>query len=94
MAKTARRPAPKSAKLGSIRPMLLAVGLGLFWFVEIQEGGGQPEAPVWGYMMVLGTRLLADIVGAWCVVSGVLLALSAVRIGLVYLRSLWMRENA
>jgi len=84
----------KQAKPGSMRPVLLAVGLGLYWFVEYQDLGGQPEAPMWGYLVVLGVRLLADFVGAWFIVAALQLAFSLVRLGLAYLRNLWARQSA
>jgi hypothetical protein len=44
-------------------------------------------------MMMVGVRLLADFVGAWVVVSAVQLALVLGRLGLAYLRGLWLQET-
>jgi hypothetical protein len=93
--KAASKKAEKTAKPGSMRPVLLAAGLGLYWFVEYQDLGGQPEAaPIWGHMVVLGVRLLADFVGAWFIVAGLQLAIMLLRLTLSYLRNLWVREGA
>ena len=77
-----------------MRPVLIAAGLGLLWFVEFQDAGRPLDAPVWGTMVVLGVRLLADFVGAWFVVSGLQLALSLARLGLGYLHGLWVGGRA
>jgi hypothetical protein len=89
MAKSARRPAnqpPKKRK--AFRPMLLAGGLGLLWFVQYQQGGPADEAgPAWSHAVVLGTRLLADFVGAWVVIALLQLVFALIRTALVQLRS-------
>ncbi|MBV8778919.1 MAG: hypothetical protein JO032_04435 [Alphaproteobacteria bacterium] len=69
--------------------MLLALGLGLYWFVEHQEAIEEPAAPMWGTMIVVGSRLLAALVGAWLVVSATQLGVAAVRLALAHLRTLW-----
>jgi hypothetical protein len=98
MAKTAaKRPAKAAPKSGGggggMRPVLLAAGLGLYWFVEYQDAGGTTDAPMWGYMTMVGVRLLADFVGAWVIVSALRLALALGRLGVGYLRGLWLRES-
>jgi hypothetical protein len=70
-----------------VRPMLLAGGLGLIWFVQFQQGDMTQDAPSWGYGLVLGMRLLADFVGAWVAVALLQLAIALGRLGLVQLRS-------
>jgi hypothetical protein len=64
-----RAPPAKERKRKLVRPVLLAGGLGLIWFVQFQHGANDPDTPAWGYGLVLGVRLLADIVGAWVVIS-------------------------
>jgi hypothetical protein len=89
------KPAPKSAdksRGGSIKPVLLAAGLGLYWFVEYQDLGDMTAMPMWGYATTVGVRLLADFVGAWVVVSALQLALALGRLGVVYLRG-WMMQR-
>src|ERR1700736_6205285 len=97
MAKSApKRPvkaAPKSARGGGMRPVLLAAGLGLYWFVENQDAGGATDVPMWGYMTMVAVRLLADFVGAWVIVSAFQLALALARLGVSYLRGLWLQES-
>jgi hypothetical protein len=44
-------------------------------------------------MMMVAVRLLADFVGAWVIVSALQLALSLGRLGLAYLRGLWLQES-
>lgn len=73
--------------------MLLAVGLGLYWFVEHQDGGGDPDVPMWGYLVTIGVRLLAAFVGAWLIVSAIQLAIGLIRFALAYVRSLWLQEG-
>jgi hypothetical protein len=92
MARSARNSASPT-KLGGLRPVLLALGLGLYWFVEYQDGSGEVDAPMWGYLIMSGVRLLAAFVGAWFVVSALLLALALIRLGLSHLRALWPQEN-
>jgi hypothetical protein len=89
------KPAPKSSGgsgRGRIKPVLLAAGLGLYWFVEYQDLGDAASMPMWGYAMTVGVRLLADFVGAWVVVSALQLALALGRLGIVYLRG-WMMQQ-
>jgi hypothetical protein len=96
MAKTAKRPAkagPPAKKKGGMRPVLLAAGLGLYWFVEYQDAGGASDAPIWGYAMIVGVRLLADFVGAWVIVSGLRLILALGRLAAGHLRGLWLQES-
>jgi hypothetical protein len=88
------KPAPKSAAKsgGGIKPVLLAAGLGLYWFVEYQDLGDLTPMPTWAYAATVGVRLLADFVGAWVVVSALQLALALGRLGVVYLRG-WMVQR-
>jgi hypothetical protein len=89
MAKSARRPAnqpPKKRK--AFRPVLLAGGLGLLWFVQYQQGGpAEDTGPVWSHAVVLGSRLLADFVGAWVVIALLQLVFALVRAAFAQLRS-------
>jgi hypothetical protein len=91
--KRAGKAPPKASKapreLGAIRPVLLAAGLGLFWFVEHREAASDPAAPMWGYLVMQGVRVFVDFVGAWFVVSALQLVIAALRYGLVYLRARW-----
>jgi hypothetical protein len=80
------------AKL-AMRPVLLAAGLGIFWFVEFQDGSGAEGSPMWGYLIVDGAKVLADFVGAWVLVSAVQLAIALMRFGLVHLRALWVQNS-
>jgi len=60
--------------------MLLAGGLGLLWFVMYQQGGPADEGgPVWSHAAVLGSRLLADFVGAWVVIALLQLVFALIR---------------
>jgi hypothetical protein len=94
MAKSAaKRPAKAPPKRSAMRPVLLAAGLGLFWFVEYQDAGGATGVPMWGYVTMVGVRLLADFVGAWIIVSALHLALVLGRLGLIHLRGLWLQES-
>jgi hypothetical protein len=94
MAKTAKR-STKAAppKQGAMRPVLLAAGLGVYWFVEHQDIGSAADMPVWGYGMMIGVRLLADFIGAWVIVSALQLVLALGRLGLTYVRGLWLQES-
>jgi hypothetical protein len=96
MAKSApKRPAKAPAKSGgAMRPVLLAAGLGLFWFVEYQDLGSATDMPMWGYMTTIGVRLLADFVGAWVIVAALQLLLALARLGVIYLRGQWLRESS
>jgi hypothetical protein len=76
-----------------MRPVLLAAGLGLFWFAEYQDHGGTEGAPMWGYLVVGGVRILADIVVAWVAVSLLQLVLALLHYGMTYVRALWAPES-
>lgn len=90
MARSARR--EKGArKLAGMRPMLLAAGIGLFWFAQFQDGASDADAPAWGWLVMDGVRLFADFVGAWLAISAVRLVLALMRHGLVQLRALWLQ---
>jgi hypothetical protein len=97
MAKTAaKRPPPKPAPKktgGGIRPVFLAAGLGLFWFVEYQDLGGATDLPMWGYVTTIGVRLLTDFIGAWVIVSALQLLLALGRLGVSYVRGVWVQET-
>jgi hypothetical protein len=95
MAKTAaRRPAKAPKKKGGIRPVFLAAGLGLGWFVEFQDiSNANSDMVMWNYLVTLGARLLADFVGAWVLVAGLQLAIVLVKLGLTYLRVAWAQES-
>lgn len=88
------KPAPKSAGKngGGIKPVLLAAGLGLYWFVEYQGLGDAESMPMWGYAATVGVRLLGDFVGAWVIVSALQLALALGRLAVAYLRG-WMMQQ-
>lgn len=94
MAKSTRRPANQPPpKRKAFRPMLLAGGLGLLWFVMYQQGGPADEVgPAWSHAVVLGSRLLADFVGAWVVIALVQLVCALIRAGVAQLRSDTDRE--
>jgi hypothetical protein len=66
----------------ALRPFLLAGGLGLFWFVEAQEGGLPTDAPAWGVVLILASRLFVDVVLGALLVSGVRVLLLLGRLGL------------
>jgi hypothetical protein len=70
-----------------VRPLLLAGVLGLIWFVLVQEGGIEDDAPMWGVPIILCVRLLVDFVGGWVVVSLLQLAFNLGRLGLSRLRT-------
>jgi hypothetical protein len=97
MAKSAaKRPAkapPKPKRGAAVRPVLLAVGLGLYWFVKYQDADGPADVPMWAYLTAVGARVAADVVGAWVVVSALQLALVLSRLGFTYLRNLWPQES-
>ena len=76
-----------------MKPALLAAGLGLYWFVAYQDGGGVEDAPMWGYLAMGALRLLADFVGAWLIISGLQLALTLGKLGFGYVRALWLQES-
>lgn len=98
MAKTAAKrssaaKAPAAKGGGGLRPVLLAAGLGLYWFVEYQDAGGTTDVPMWGYGMMLGVRLLADFIGGLVVVSTVQLLLVVGRLAIAHLRGLWLQAS-
>lgn len=76
-----------------MRPVLLAAGLGLFWFVEYQDPDAISDVPMWGYMMTVAVQLFADFVGAWVIVAALQLVLALARLAVSYLRSLWLQES-
>jgi hypothetical protein len=87
MAKSARRPASQPKKRKVFRPVLLAGGLGLLWFVQFQQGGPADEVgPAWTHAVVLGSRLLADFVGAWVVIALIQLVVVLARAAFAQLR--------
>lgn len=86
MARTARKPQKKGMQR-PFRPLLLAGGLGLLWFVEFQDAAVAEEMPAWSVPLVLGVRLVADVVGAWLLVSVLRLAVAAGQLGLTRLRN-------
>ncbi|HEX3885200.1 MAG TPA: hypothetical protein VHW66_21270 [Stellaceae bacterium] len=93
MAKSSRRPAAQAKKGKAFRPALLAGGLGLLWFVQYQQGGPADESgPAWAHGVVLGTRLLADIVGAWVVIAVAQLVFALIRQAFRQLRADTDRE--
>jgi hypothetical protein len=75
-----------------MRPYLLAGGIGLMWFVQVQEGGADGDAPAWGIAIILIGRLLVDFVGGWLAVSVGRLAFALCRSGLSQLRTYRHRE--
>jgi len=76
-----------------MRPIFLAAGLCLYWFVEHQDFGGASDMPIWGYGVTIGVRLLADFVGAWVIVSALQLLLALGKLGVSYLRGLLVQES-
>ena len=97
MAKSTKKPAKAAAtpkSRGGLRPVFLAAGLGLYWFVEYQDPVGAADMPMWGYATTIGVRLLADFVGALVIVSALRLALALARLGFGYLRGMWLQESS
>ncbi|HTW53853.1 MAG TPA: hypothetical protein VME45_18335 [Stellaceae bacterium] len=76
-----------------MRPMLIAAGLSLYWFVAYQDAGGAADVPVWVYAIVVGMRLLADFVGALVIVYALQLLLVLTRLAVAYLRGLWLQAS-
>jgi hypothetical protein len=70
-----------------VRPFLLFAGLALTWFTLFQKGNLGGDLPAWGIAAVLGTRFLADLVGAWLAVTILRLAIALARLG-------WTRVRA
>jgi hypothetical protein len=91
MARSAQRQGATSN--AAMKPVLLAAGLGLYWFVAYQDGGSDVDAPMWGYLTMGALRLVADFVGAWLIISALQLALTLGKIGLSYVRALWLQEG-
>jgi hypothetical protein len=76
----ASQKAPRARRdSGGIRPVLLAGGMGLMWFVKYQSGPPPMGVPAWGVALIYGGRLFADFVGAAVIVAVVRLGLAAVR---------------
>lgn len=87
MAKSAKRPAKEPPKRKAFRPMLLAGGLGLLWFVLYQQGGAADEGgPVWSHAAIMGSSLVADFVGAWVLIAVIQLIVALIRAAIVQLR--------
>lgn len=82
-AKRRREPRGRSV----VRPGLLAGGLGLMWFVQVQESPLPIDAPGWGVALIVAGRLAADFVGALVVVSVVRLGLAVVRLAVARWRA-------
>ena|SRR5579863_6126457 len=96
MAKTAaKRPAkaPPPKNKGGLRPVFLAAGLALYWFVEYQGLEGTADVPMWAYLVTIGVRLLADFVGAWVIIAALQLVLALSRLGVSYLRGWWVESS-
>lgn len=91
MARSAQRQGAQTK--AAMKPVLLAAGLGLYWFVAYQDGGGDVDAPMWGYLTMGALRLLADFVGGWLIISALQLAIALGKIGLSYVRALWLQEG-
>jgi len=76
-----------------LRPLLLAGGLGLVWFIEYQQPVvAPPGGPPWSYALVLGVCLLADIVCARVLIALAQLLFAAGRLGLARLRTQLNRD--
>jgi hypothetical protein len=88
-AKTSDNPRQK----GALRPILLAAGLGLYWFVQYQDAGADIDGPLTACLIIGGARLLADFVGAWFALSVLQLAFALARFGVTYVRSLWPQAS-
>ncbi len=72
---------------GAFRPMLLAGGLGLLWFVLSPSTGFDDEASAAMAAALTGARLLVDFVGGWIVVSLLRLAIAGGRYALTWTRT-------
>ena len=68
-----------------MRPLLLAGAFGLMWFVQIQDGGAEADAPAWGIAVFVAVRLLVDFIGGLVAVSVIRLLLALGRLGLSHL---------
>ena len=62
------------------------------WFIEVQNGGADGDAPVWGIAAAAAVRLLADFVGAWLVISVSQLLVTFLRLGIDQLRARRQQE--
>ncbi len=91
MARSAKRP-QEAPKRKPVRPVLLAGGLGLMWYVHFQSGMTVPDAPPWSFALITGVRVVADIVGAWVVISLAQLCFALGRLGWAQLRANRERE--
>ena len=91
MAASSKNP-PESRNKGGLRPMFVAGGLGLLWFVKFQAGPLPVGVPGWGVSLLLAGQLAADFVCAAVVVAAVRLAWSAVHLGVANWRSMRRRE--
>jgi hypothetical protein len=91
-ARKARNEGDAGKRPGGLRPILLGAGLGLFWFVEVQGNAAVPDAPAWGYMVMLGVRLLVDLIGGWLFVSAARLAFELGRLAIAYARTSWVNR--
>jgi hypothetical protein len=87
MAATVERRRNSSGAI-AIRPFWLAAGLGLLWFIEVQEGGLEIHTPPWGFLLALASRLLADFVGGALLVSLLRILLALGRLGVIRWRLL------
>jgi hypothetical protein len=79
----ANRPRERRGSSG-IRPMLLAGGMALMWFVEFQGMALPINVPSWGMPLIIIGRLFADFVGAALVVALVRLGLAVTRLALAH----------
>jgi hypothetical protein len=75
-----------------VRTFLLFAGLALMWFALFQDANVGGDLPAWGVAAVLGTRFLADLVGAWIAVTMLRLAIALARLG--WLRVQMHRERS
>lgn len=91
MARSARREGAPTKP--AMKPVLLAAGLGLYWFVAYQDGGGDLDAPMWGYLANAALRLIADFVGAWLIITALQLVLALGKVGFGYVRALWVQAG-
>ena len=80
-------PAKGNRPRGGVRPSFLAGGLALMWFVQMQKGGVEADAPAWGLALTVGGRLFVDFVGACVIVSAVQLLFALARLGIAQWRA-------
>jgi hypothetical protein len=81
MAASTKTPRERGDK-GGLRPMLLAGGMGLMWFVKYQAGPLPVGVPGWGVALLFVGQLLADFVCAAVVVAVARLGLAMVRLSI------------